>query len=261
MCSNPPDYRLYPSLLDQFERYIRSEEAFEDISNSDGEGGYKLSFEEIERQRFESLIDSINRVPFKSEAADKGTAFNALVDSFIHKERNPDVKMRGDRNADTITAEYDGNTFVFSFSFVEQAAAYFAGATSQLFVSAPLRTRYGTVELYGYIDEILRDKVFDIKTTSRYEFGKYRNGWQKHVYPYCLEKSGLVEDIDSFEYTAYLLRTSGGVITGTQYPELYKHDARETEAMLMEHCERFIEFLEDYRCLITDRKIFGGENN
>lgn len=176
MCSNPPDYRLYPSLLDQFERYIRSEEAFEDISNSDGEGGYKLSFEEIERQRFESLIDSINRVPFKSEAADKGTAFNALVDSFIHKERNPDVKMRGDRNADTITAEYNGNTFVFSFSFVEQAAAYFAGATSQLFVSAPLRTRYGTVELYGYIDEILRDKVFDIKTTSRYEFGKYRNG-------------------------------------------------------------------------------------
>lgn len=76
-----------------------------------------------------------------------------------------------------------------------------------------------------------------------------------------MEKSGLVEGIDSFEYTAYLLRTSGGVITGTQYPELYKHDVRETEAMLTEHCERFIEFLEDYRCLITDRKIFGGENN
>lgn len=261
MCNNLPDYRLYPSLLDQFERYIRSEEAFEDISNSDGEGGYKRSFEEIERERFKSLIDSINRVPFESEAADKGTTFNALIDSFIHKERNPDVKMKGDRNADTITAEYNGRVFVFSFSFIEAAAEYFSGSTSQVFVSAPLDTRYGTVELYGYIDEILHDNVFDIKTTSRYEFGKYRNGWQKHVYPYCLEKSGLANGICNFEYTAYLLRTAKGVITGTQYPEVYKYDARETEAMLTEHCERFIEFLENYRDLITDRKIFGGENN
>lgn len=261
MCNNLPDYRLYPSLLDQFERYIRSEEAFEDISNSDGEGGYKRSFEEIERERFKSLIDSINRVPFESEAADKGTTFNALIDSFIHKERNPDVKMKGNRNADTITAEYNGRTFVFSFSFVEQAAEYFTGAVSQLQVSAQLPTRYGTVELYGYIDELVKDKVFDIKTTSRYEFGKYRNGWQKHVYPYCLEKSGLANGICNFEYTAYLLRTAKGVITGTQYPEVYKYDARETEAMLTEHCERFIEFLENYRDLITDRKIFGGENN
>lgn len=68
--------------------------------------------------------------------------------------------------------------------------------------------------------------MYDIKTTSRYEFGKYSDGWQRHVYPYCLISSGLVKDIDSFEYTAYHLK--GGtsrtpLITGVQYPELYKY--------------------------------------
>ena len=46
-------------------------------------------------------------------------------------------------------------------------------------MSAVIPTRYGDVELYGYIDELVRDTVYDIKTTSKYDFGKYEHGWQR----------------------------------------------------------------------------------
>lgn len=36
-------------------------------------------------------------------------------------------------------------------------------------MSAVIPTRYGDVELYGYIDELVRDTVYDIKTTSKYD--------------------------------------------------------------------------------------------
>ena len=73
-------YFFYPTLLDKFQRYLESDKAFEDYSNKDCEGNYKFSVEEIEQSRKQSLIDSINRKPFSSVAADKGTAFNATID-------------------------------------------------------------------------------------------------------------------------------------------------------------------------------------
>lgn len=50
-----------------------------------------------------------------------------------------------------------------------RAVEVFSGALSQVFVSAVIPTRYGDVELYGYIDELVRDTVYDIKTTSKYD--------------------------------------------------------------------------------------------
>ena len=82
-----PKYRMYPSLLDKFEAYLRADEEVESFFNIDNETGeYKRSPEEIEAELKQSLIDAINRVPFASEAADKGTAFNALVDMAVHNE-------------------------------------------------------------------------------------------------------------------------------------------------------------------------------
>ena len=109
------------------------------------------------------------------------------------------------------------------------------------------------------IDELRRDVVYDIKTTSRYQFGKYARGWQRHVYPYCLIASGMMEDVKAFEYTAYQLKKSRtGLISGTRYPEYYVYDHAQSTAMLTAHCEAFIEFLEANRELITDKKIFGN---
>ena len=129
-------------------------------------------------------------------------------------------------------------------------------------MSAILPTGYGDVELYGFIDEFRKDVVYDIKTTSSYQFGKYERKWQRHVYPYCLIASGQVESVKAFEYTAYALK--GGtsrtpLISGTCYPEYYTYNHEQSVKMLTNHVERFIEFLEANRDLITDKKIFAEE--
>ena len=82
-----PDYRIYPSLLDNFGKYLRADEEVESFWNVDNETGeYKRSPEEIEADLKQQLLNAINRVPFESEAADKGTAFNAIIDCWIHKD-------------------------------------------------------------------------------------------------------------------------------------------------------------------------------
>lgn len=255
----PAKYNIYPSLLDQFARYQRADRAFESPFNQDADGEYKRSYDEITDELKQSLLNSINRVPFDSEAADRGTAFNEIVDSFIHGKRSDRVQMRGSMKDDTITALLKDRTFVFNYRFCCKAADYFHGALSQVYVSAAVDTAYGLVELYGYVDEIVRDVVYDIKTTSRYEFGKYAEGWQRHVYPYCLTESGEM-NVKAFEFTAYALK--GGtsrtpVIDGIQYPELYVYNHDESRELLRGQCERFIEFLEENRELITDKKIFN----
>ena len=65
-----PSYRIYPSLLDKFDKYLRADEEVENFWNIDNETGeYKRSPEEIEESLKQDLLDAINRVPFESEAA------------------------------------------------------------------------------------------------------------------------------------------------------------------------------------------------
>lgn len=267
-------YRIYPSLLDKFEDYLRADEEAESYFNVDRDTGeYKRSPEEIEAELKQSLIDAINRVPFSSEAADKGTAFNALIDSMIHREKHipserEPYQIIGDKETNIVQVTFPETdlapmrNFLFDRKWVIEESEYFAGCISQLYVSATLPTRYGDVELYGYIDELRKDVVYDIKTTSSYQFGKYEHKWQRHVYPYCLIASGQMESVSAFEYTAYLLK--GGtsrtpLISGTRYPEYYTYDHGKTVALLTAHVEHFIEFLEANRELITDKKIFAEE--
>ena len=268
-------YRIYPSLLDKFEDYLRADEEAESFFNVDRDTGeYKRSPEEVEAELKQSLIDAINRVPFSSEAADKGTAFNALIDSMIHLEKHvpsehAPYQIIGDEETNIVQVTFPETelapmrNFLFDRKWVIKESEYFAGCISQLYVSATLPTRYGDVELYGYIDELRKDVVYDIKTTSKYEFGKYEHKWQRHVYPYCLIASGELESVSAFEYTAYQLK--GGtsrtpLISGTRYPEYYTYNHGQTVKMLTNHVERFIEFLEANRELITDKKILGNEN-
>ena len=268
-----PKYRIYPSLLDKYEALLHVEEEVESPFNLDSETGeYKRTEEEIEYELKKSLLDCINRVPFDSEAADKGTAFNAIIDAWVHRrphkvatEREP-YAISGFDQANVIQVAFEERAggvqkerhFIFDREWCIQESEYFAGCLSQVLVKAILPTRYGDVELYGYIDELRRDMVYDIKTTSRYYFGKYERGWQRHVYPYCLIASGMMESVKAFEYTAYQLKKSRtGLISGTRYPEYYTYDHAKSTAMLTAHVEGFIEFLEANRELITDKKIFG----
>lgn len=161
-----------------------------------------------------------------------------------------------------IFASCDGFDFYFDIDFCKSVAEYFKGSLSQVFTSATIDTKFGEVELYGYIDELRENKVYDLKTTSRYEFGKYAKYWQRHAYPYTLIESGMCTEINSFEFTAYALK--GGtsrtpLITGVQYPEVYQYNHEQSKVLLKEICERFCEFLEDNRSLITNKKIFNEE--
>ena len=113
-----PNYRMYPSLLDKFEAYLRADEEVESFFNIDNETGeYKRSPEEVEAELKQSLIDAINRVPFSSEAADKGTAFNALVDMVLHKEAHHPTE----RAPYTIIGDRETNTVQVTFPATELA--------------------------------------------------------------------------------------------------------------------------------------------
>ena len=271
-----PKYKFPPTTLDKFQSYLDTQ--VEDYFYQDEQGKWHKNYnetedtlhfsqEEVDALLKQELLDVINRVPHEpSEAASKGTALNEIVDCIIHNRQseNDSVKIcTTDLNGvKAIKSTCDSFTFLFDIGFCKSIAEYFKGSLSQVFTSATIDTKFGEVELYGYIDELRENKVYDLKTTSRYEFGKYAKYWQRHAYPYTLIESGMCTDINSFEFTAYALK--GGtsrtpLITGVQYPEVYQYDHGQSKVLLKGICERFIEFLEDNRKLITNKKIFNEE--
>ena len=210
MNQQQPNYKFYATLLDSFSWYLKSEK----------------------EESFREFIDKVNRVPFTSEAAERGTSFNRLVDEVVYNN----YILSDD------TTLFDG--FDFPSDVVIEMAQEFHGAVSQVEVSGTVNTKYGAVLLYGYIDELKADKVYDIKTTKNYELGKYINNWQHKVYLYCLLGTG----INTFQYTV------------TDFEHIYKEEyvwrgIYELDLRLI--CERLIEFLNDYRNMITDKKVFA----
>lgn len=296
-----PNYRFYPTLLDKFQTFLdttaedyfyQDEDGKWHKNYSEAEDAFHYSQEEVDALLKQELLDAINRVPHDpSEPASKGTALNEIVDCIIHnrKSDNKNVLIKSLKGIDVkrefgctdevgkpvyydywfehikvpcIFAEIDGFSFYFDKDFCKSIAEYFKGSLSQVFTSATIETEFGEVELYGYIDELRENKVFDLKTTSRYEFGKYSKYWQRHIYPYTLIESGACTEINSFEFTAYVLK--GGtsrtpLITGVQYAEVYQYNHEQSKMLLKNICERFCQFLEDNRDLITNKKIFNEE--
>lgn len=239
-------YRFYPSLLDAFERYQQAE-------------GY------MKTKSFKDLINALNRVPFESEAKDKGTAFNAIVD-LLNGHSPGGCAIDLSRPDSIITATFEATdisprrVFYFNRRLCEQAAGYFEGSRCQVFVSGTLPASYGDVLLYGYADEVIGSRVYDIKTTKTYYPDKYIHGWQRHVYPYCLVEMG--DQIDSFEYTAFEL--VGGtprqpVIKGMMHSEWYPYNHEDSKRKLTEHVENLIRFIEENKKLITNQKLFGKQ--
>lgn len=118
--NQPPKYRFYPSLLDKFEQYLRADEQVESFWNVDNETGeYKKSPEEIEAELKQTLLDAINRVPFESEAADRGTAFNAIIDCYIHRKKH----IPNEREPYTIIGDEETNIIQVAFPSTDIAPA------------------------------------------------------------------------------------------------------------------------------------------
>ena len=260
-------YRIYPSLLDKFQSFLDVEQSVEEWWNLDSEGEYRETADEMSDRLEKELLDTVNRVPREPiEAADKGTCFNEVIDCLISHRKceheGMDIQSGEVAGNRVITAKLNGFTFHYDMEMCKATAKCYENAISQHLCRAVLHTKYGNVELYGYADEIKGDVVFDIKTTGRYEFGKYSKNWQKHVYPWCLVESGEVPDVQAFVYDVFVWH--GGtsrtpVLTSTWYPELYKYNHDQSTVALKNICERFIEWLEAHREQITDKKIFAED--
>ena len=239
-----PKFKFYATLLDAFSNYLRSDAIYERYWGFSENPPHTP--EEFKEQQFQSLIDTINRVPFDSEAADRGTCFNEIVDALIENRKPNGVEVE---RVDGVLyrASYNERTFDFPITLCLEFANYYKGALTQQRVEAILPTCFGEVLVYGVIDELMPLSIHDIKTTGNYYVGKFKDHWQHIVYPYCLMRNG--GDVRLFEYNITDFKNT--------YTESYTFVPERDIPILTDHCEEFIRFLNDNRDLITDKKIFG----
>lgn len=280
--ATPRKFNIYPSLLIAYQSLLDYELIAEEDWNKVGEaahdrgeyldreiGDYKLTPEEMYLKLECDLLDSINRIDGSfGEAADKGTAFNEIVDCLIeHRKSNrKDCNIRSilnDAGEKVIRAEIHGRIFDFDVNLCKTAGNFFKGSVTQYKAEADIETVYGTVHLYGYIDEWVGNKIYDIKTTGSYKWGKFEKGWQRWIYPYCVIESGDTTEVESFTYwvVEWAYRRQGEPLAAKGiYEETYTYDHEEAKHRIRVMCESFIEWLDARREFIQDKRIFGGEN-
>lgn len=246
-------YKFYATLLDCFQNYVDSDVIWERYWGFSENPPHTP--EQFREQQFQSLIDRINRVPFESEAATRGTAFNEVIDCMIlhsNSDKVKIVKVRDESGKVTgVNATLNERTFFFPLSLIKEVADYYQGGLPQQYIQAILPTIFGDVLLYGYIDYCMPFCTHDLKTTVQYAVGNYKKHWQHIVYPYALMKNGC--NVQDFEYNVVEL----GKTFYRTYTESYYFVAERDIPRLTQHCEDFIRFLQTYRDLITDKKIFN----
>lgn len=250
-----PKYRFYATLLDAFWNYLNSDIIYNRYWGfSENPPHTEDEFHELQ---FQELINRINRVPFDSEKADRGTCFNEVVDALIEKRKPTNVEIERMPDGICYQAIYNNRTFIFPISLCKEFADYFKGALNQQRVEATLHTMFGDVLVYGIIDELMPTTVHDIKTTGSYYVGKFKEHFQHLVYPFALMRNG--SDVRTFEYNIVEFSKAGYVVD--TYTETYVFNPERDIPILTNHCEEFIRFLEENRELITDTKIFNLQDD
>ena len=265
-----PGYRITPTLLNEWTDLVNADRDWETYYGSADEPS--ISPEDYYKKKEQELLDAINRVPFTSEAASRGTALNELVDCIVdnRKQREDMVVERvyqpdvcESENLVGLRAELEGFSFLFDIGLVRELADYYKGAICQHRCEAVMDTPLGKVILYGDSDYILRDVVYDLKTTSKYSaYGKFEEGWQKDLYPWALIESGEMEGITGFEYTVVPL--SGGtstspLITGEIKTEWYDYSHGMATRRLRQVLMAFLPWIEEHRDMIVHPRIFNQE--
>lgn len=264
-----PNYRIYATLLDSYFNYLNSDVIYERYYG--WSENPPCTQEEFAEKQFQELIDRINRKPFDSEAADKGTALNEIIDCMVENRKSDTVKVEKvyidefgyETNddgygclLDKLKAIYNNREFTFPISLCRELTDYYKGGLTQQRVEAILPTAYGNVLVYGLIDYLMPTTVNDLKTTGSYTVGKFKDHHQHLVYPFALMQNG--SDVRTFEYNIVEFNKGGYVVDA--YTETYVFNPERDIPILTNHCEEFIRFLEENRELITNTKIFGGEN-
>ena len=259
-----PRYRFSPSLLNSFQELIDSDSLYEQFYGNSEDP--EITPEEYYAQKEKELLDACNRVPFTSEACSRGVALNEIVDCIIEKRKQKEgmtVERIYDENGSVIAlhSELDGFSFDFDISLVNELAKRFSGAVCQYRCEATIDTEYGPVILYGDLDYLIRDIVYDLKTTTNYSaYGKFSSGLQKDLYPYCLIESKDMASVSGFEYTIVTIKKptkERRFIEGELHTEWFAYNHRTSTNTLKSICESFIEWIEQHRDLITHKRIFN----
>lgn len=190
-------YRFYPSLLNVFSRY---------------------------RQRgnlsAQALIDSINRVPVPTTAAqERGISFEDAVVKGTDEDRFDADLLRRVRK---LLPRPIVDTQVYCQMTIDD------------------------VLFYGYVDLIGSYKAVDIKTTASYEPGRYRHNHQ-NLYLHALKRRG----IKLMEYVIAEFRADGSTDV-----HLESYSLTHPIDQQLEEIRLFKAFLDEHRALITDPKIF-----
>lgn len=243
------EYNIYATLLDAFQNYLDSDKIYNRYwGNSENPPHTPKEFEQLQ---YQAVIDRINRVPFDSDAADRGTCFNEAID-MVNGQSSGKISISG--GEDTLGTMYNNKTFVFSLNDIQIAANRYKDAMAQVYCDGYLEFDDYKIKLYGYIDELFSDKIVDIKTTGRTPeaFG-FINHWQHRVYPFCVGQMGA--EIDAFEYHHYTLNDKHKVTSFMV--ESYPIDQLKIRSELINICTLFTQFIEYNLDKITDKKILN----
>lgn len=266
-----PRFRLTPSLLNKFQDLLDADKLWEKFYGNADEPS--VSREDYYAKCEKEMLDACNRVPFSSEAASKGTALNEIVDCIldnrpqredmvirrIYDQEVPDKKILSPEHLVGLHAELEGYSFDFDIDLVRRLTSYFHDCICQHRCEAIFDTSYGPVILYGDADYIRKDIVYDLKTTSKFDYGKFADGWQKHLYPYCLLESGELQTVSAFEYTVVPWAKGGSLETGEIFREWYDYSHESSKDALRSIIEPFLSWIEAHRQLITHPRIFNQQ--
>lgn len=237
-------YQIYPTLLDAFNSYVNSDRIYDQYYGYSEDPA--ISPEDFSDQKKQELIDKINRVPYpETEAMAKGTSFGMLVDAAITgvapDELEP-VRMDG-----YVNVKYKEWNFKFEIDLIKRMKEIIGPyAECQTFVSRSIDTKYGEVNLYGYLDYLCPHRIIDLKTTKKYSAFKFRDSWQHPGYSYCISEETMQQEF------LYLVTDFRMIY---QEPYLFKISDIPN---LRNEIEHFIEFVDDSKELIKpESKIFG----
>lgn len=169
-------YLITPTLLNSFQYYIEDEYKSPADSRAD-------FLKTLSRERFEP-----------NEAMQKGIKFEQDIEDYCNGEFELSYKIIstiggtcGSLSEDMDAWEEDVKIFDVDYNqCVIRYGKIVKGGLWQQTCKKDLRVNNQDFLLYGRVDVLKRDTIYDIKFTSNYELDKYLNSSQHLIYLYCL---------------------------------------------------------------------------
>lgn len=222
-------YRIYPTLLDSFTRYKGS-----------------VNYKEAAEAKQE-LLNKINRVPEPMPPiVNQGKWFKEAIDFLCNQvEEGNDLTAVGGFDGVFRWRSPSGLQGEIGIDVAEYFVKKLAHSVKEYFTQGQIVVDNHIVELYGYVDNIREDVIWDCKYVQKYDLAKYFSSMQRLIYPYCIEQQG--GQVSQFEFLA----TNGEEI----FSEVYNWKPERDVPMLKNTLSDFIKFINENRSFITDRKL------